>query len=258
MKLRSLMTAAVLFAAVPVAGAENVMPEVVYEPEISSVPGRAIDLRGMVPGMAAQDVRNILRDILGAEPRETTERTVLSGSGVMVTGAPFTKWLAGTVDDEKITAMFSGISSDNRLVMIEREASYGDSASAPVSEDFLAGLTEKYGEPSFRKEVADATGLFWTFKDGRLVPCDDEGRTRCVNPTVAFTNLESAAADFDVIIFAAVGKSGVDGVRVSRFWLSATDLDIKVAADSADEEGLRPALEAAVAESYANAPKPAF
>lgn len=258
MKFTSILAACAMVLAISTVHAEDIVPDVLMQPAMSSVPGRTIDIKGLLPGMTTDEARAILTDILGAEPGESREQTVLSQSGIMVKSVPFTKWLSGTVDGEKISTMYSGFASGNQLVLVSREAEYSDSTSAPMFDAFMAGLLEKYGEPSFRKDWAEAAALIWTFKDGQLVPCDPSGSPQCLEPTSAFSNLRASSQAFDVIIYAAVSRARRDIDRVGQFKMSSTDLSIMAPAEIADKDGLRPALDALVAASAASAPKPTF
>lgn len=257
MKLTSILAACtIMVLAVSVVHAEDVVPDVLLHPVISSVPGRTIDIRGLLPGMTPADVRPLLTEILGAEPREGYEKTALRESGQTVTGTPFIKWLSGEVGSEKTSVMFSGVSSGNQAVLITREAEYRRGDEAPLFDTFLSSLIEKYGEPAFRKDGYNGTAVIWTYKDGQPAACLPDDTPQCLEPASAFSNLNATPKYFDVIVYALVGKTRPDETRVGRYRISSTDLSIKVAADKADEAGLRPALDAVLAEAAANAPKP--
>lgn len=254
MKLTSILAVCAIALTASTAHAEDIVPEVLMQPAVSSVQGRDIDLRGLLPGMSVEEARVVLTDILGSPPRESMGRTVLSADGVTVRGTPFTEWLSGEINGEKITTMFSGVSSGNQLILASREGEYRDRTSAPLFDDFIAGLLEKYGEPSFRRDMFNGAAMVWTFKDGQPVPCEASGTLQCPIPSTMVE--ERSSQNFDVIVFAAVESSLHDRVRAFR--LSSTDQSITVAADEADDAGLRPALEAALAEAVANAPQPVF
>lgn len=256
MKFISIIAACAMALAVTSAQAEDIVPEVVVQPVVSSVPGRAIDIRGLLPGMTTSEARAVLTDILGAEPGESIERTVLYESGIMIKSAPFTKWLSGQAGSEKVSVMFSGISSGNQVTLITREAEYGRDDEAPFFEDFVASLIEKHGEPTYRKDGIGGAALIWTYKDGQPAACFPNDTPQCLEPSSAFSNLRETPKYFDVIVYAAIATGRRDETRVGQFLISSTDLSTKVAADEADEAGLRPALEAALAEAAANAPKP--
>lgn len=256
MKFISILTACAMALAVSSAQADDIVPDVLMQPAMTSVPGRAIDIRGLLPGMTTSEVRSVLTDILGAEPGESMERTVLSDSGIIIKSAPFTKWLSGQVGSEKTSVMFSGISSGNQAVLVTREAEYGRNDEAPLFEDFVTSLVEKYGEPTYRKDGFGGAALIWTYKDGQPAACLPDDTPQCLEPSSAFSNLRETPKYFDVIVYAAIATGRRDETRVGQFRISSTDLSVKVAADEADEAGLRPALEAALAEAAANAPKP--
>lgn len=256
MRFASILAVCAMTLTVSTIHADDIVPEVLMQPAISSVPGRIIDIRGLLPGMTPADARPLLTEILGAEPGESFEKTALRESGQTVTGTPFTKWLSGTVGSEKTSVMFSGVSSGNQAVLITREAEYRREEDAPLFDDFVASLIEKYGEATFRKEGFQTTAMIWTYKDGQPVECLPNDTPQCLEPSSAFSNLGATPKYFDVIIYAAIGKGRPDERRVGQFRISPTDLSIKVAADKADEAGLRPALDAALAEAAANAPKP--
>lgn len=256
MRATSILAACALALTISAAHAEDIVPEVLMQPAISSVPGRAIDIRGLLPGMTPADARPVLSEILGTEPSEGLERTALRESGQTVTGIPFIKWLSGTVGSEETSVMFSGVSSGNQAVLITREAEYRRGEEAPLFDEFVSSLVEKYGEPAFRKDGYNGTAVIWTYKDGQPATCLPNDTPQCLEPASAFSNLNATSKYFDVIVYALVGKGSADDTRVGRFRISSTDLSIKVTADEADEAGLRRALEAALAEAAANAPKP--
>lgn len=256
MKLPSIFAAFALTLGITGTYAEDVAPPVLIEATHSVVPGRIIDIRGLVPGMTPAEVRPILADILGAPPHESMEKTVLSGAGTMVTGTPYTRSMSSHIDDEKIEAFFSGVSSGNQLYLVHREVDFRRSRSdAPLFDDFVAALVAKHGTPSFRKDGASVTHIMWTYKDGQVAPCDPDGTPQCLQPDSAITYLPEIAQTYDVVIYAAVARERGDE-RVALMKMSSADLVLKNAADQADRAGLRPALDAAIAAEAANAPKP--
>lgn len=256
MKLTYVLAACAMLLTTPAVHAEDIAPDVLMQPIEASVPGRIIDIRGLLPGMTPAEARPLLADILGAEPRESYEKTALREAGQTVTGTPFIKWLSGEVGSEKTSVMFSGVSSGNQAVLITREAEYRRGEEAPLFDEFVSSLVEKYGEPAFRKDGYNGTAVIWTYKDGQPATCLPNDTPQCLEPASAFSNLNATSKYFDVIVYALVGKGSADDTRVGQFRISSTDLSIKVTADEADEAGLRRALEAALAEAAANAPKP--
>lgn len=257
MKIALILAASILAATTSMACAQDISPNVLLEANQSSVPGRAIDIRGLVTGMSTEEALAAMVD-LGGVIDEGKERTALSSNGVTVTGTPFTKWLSVNVDGDRTVGWFSGVSSGNQLTLLQREADYRqDRDNAPLFDPFIASLLEKYGEPSFRKDGREVSYFMWTYKDGRPAACDPNGTPPCVEPETAKHYLHELAALYDVIVFAKVGrKSGED--RLLIFELSATDLSIMDAAAKADEAGLRPALEAAISAATTSAPKPSL
>lgn len=243
----------VLFASTTFA--QDVVPEILMGAAQSSVPGRKIDIRGLVPGMSADEARAALASISGTAAEETTTSTTISSNGIMVRSVPYARALWVDHDGERLSARLSGLSSGNQTVFVQREADYRNTdRQAPLYEPFLASLLEKYGTPSFRKDGRSVTYLIWSYKDGQPAPCDPTGTPQCLEPEVAFQYLPQQAEAYDVIVYAAIGReTGSD--RVAIFKLSSTDLSIKWTADEADAAGLRPALDAALAEARAKAPK---
>jgi hypothetical protein len=258
MKFAAILAACAMALAVSTVHAEDIMPDILMQPAQSSVPGRAIDIRGLVPGMSIEEARAALAAVNGGAIRENTYTTSLSGKGQMVSSVPYIKWLSIGDDTDKLSAMFSGISSGNQLTLIKREADYRNNRdAAPLFDGFVDALVQKYGDPSFRKDGNEVTYLMWTYKDGQPAPCDPNGTPQCLEPESAFSYLPERAEVFDVVLSAKVGRQrGSDHALV--FQLALTDLSIKASADVADEEGMRPALDAAIAQAAANAPTPSL
>lgn len=258
MKLITIIAACGMLLATSSAHADDIVPDVLMQPAQSSVPGRAIDIRGLVQGMSIEEARAALVAADAGALRERTYSTSLSSKGHIVRSAPYVKWLGIGGDTDKLSATLSGISSGNQITLINRHGDYrNDREAAPLFDDFVDALVDKYGDPSFRRDGASVTHLMWTYKDGEPAPCDPDGTPQCLPPESAFSYLPERAEFFDVILAAKVGRErGHD--RVLAFQLSLTDLSIKAAADIADEAGMRPALDAAIAESAANAPKPSL
>lgn len=258
MKLISILAACAMALAISTAYAEDIVPDVLIQATQSSVPGRIIDIRGLVPGMSVEEARTALAAIDGTAIQESLSSTVLSTRDHMVRGVPYTKWLTLQNGSDTLSASFSGISSGNQITLVKREADYrGSQDAAPLFDPFIAALVEKYGEPTFRKDGVEVTYMFWTYKDGSAAPCDPNGTPQCMEPETAFPMLPEQAEAFDVMLSAKVGRQrGSDHLLI--FTLALTDLRLKVEADEADEAGLRPALEAAIAGAAAGAPKPAL
>ena len=239
-----------------VALAEDVVPQVVMTPQQSQVPGRAIDIRGLVPGMTLDQARSSLEAVFGFELNEMRERTALREAGVTVTSIPFVKMLSGADETESMMAMFTGIGSGNQVMYVDRTAEYDEIAAAPLFDPFLASIVEKYGEPTQRRDRMDVTSLIWTFKDGQLVHCEYSAVPQCLPPQSAISNVRDSSEFFDVIVFAQATRSRTDRERVEAFNVSSIDLSIVAEAEAADEAGLRAVLGAAVDASRADAVTP--
>lgn len=256
MKIAPILAACVMALAVSSANAEDIMPEVLIQPVVSSVPGHTIDIRGLVPGMGLEEARAVLIAVDGGAIDENMSSTVLSQGDQMVRSVPYIKWFSTKEATDKTSAMFSGLSSGSQITLIKREADYrGNRAAAPLFDPFVDALLDKYGEPSFRKDGREVTYLFWTYKNGQTAPCDPNGTPQCLQPESAFLYLPEQADVHDVILSAKVGRER-DSDHLLIFQLALTDLSIKIASDIADESGMRPALDAAIAAAAASAPKP--
>lgn len=256
MKFASILAVGALALATPLVHAQDIIPQILIEATPSAVPGRIIDIRNLVPGMTADEVRPVLAAIQGSAPNENLQKTALSGSGTSVTGTPYTRSMSSRNDGELIEVFFSGVSSSNQTYLIRRELDFGRSgADAPLFDAFVDALVDKYGTPSLRKDGTAVTHLMWTYKNGRTAACNPDGTPQCLQPDSAISNLPELAETFDVIIYAAVARErGANHVTLAK--MSSTDLVRKAAADQADTDGLRPALDAAIAAAAANAPKP--
>ncbi|KQN74798.1 hypothetical protein [Devosia sp. Leaf64] len=256
MTLRSILATVAIALLASAAAAQDIVPEVLLQPAQSSVPGRTIDIRGLVTGMSVEEARSAFADLGGDAPNENTSSFVLSGKGQTVQSAPYTSVLYQGDETDQLSAKFSALSSGNQITLVAREADYRRAPeAAPLFDDFVSALVAKYGEPSFRKDGREVTYLRWTYKDGLPVPCYPEGTPQCLEPQSAMMMLPQQAEAFDVIVSAMVGrKRGEDSLIA--FKLALTSLELKLAADMADEAGMRPALEQAIAAAAANAPKP--
>ncbi|WP_156464036.1 hypothetical protein [Devosia sp. Leaf420] len=257
MKAIGIITAMALAMVAPGLRADDIVPDRLMEASQSAIPGRQIDVIGLVPGMTPEEAIPVLTEILGEKPYASQSQTMLRDGGVSVTSVPFVSGLSGEANDEAFELFFSGLSSGNQLLMIRRQGEYG-SAGAPKVADFVQSLRGKYGEPSFVEQGFNATVLVWTFKDGQQVVCHKQEAPQCLSTDAAFTMIEQSALDFDVLIYAAVAPRPSDPERVGMFRISSADLRIKLAAETADQAGLQNALEAAVDAADAAAPKPAF
>lgn len=256
MTLRSILAAVTIALLASATAAEDIVPDVLMQPAQSSVPGRTIDIRGLVTGMSLGEARSAFAGLLGEEPSENTSSFVLSGKGQMVQSVPYTSVLYSGDETDQLSAKFSALSSGNQITLITREADYRRAPeAAPLFDEFVSALVAKYGEPTFRRDGREVTYLRWTYKNGRPTPCDPESDPQCVEPQSAITMLPGTAETFDVIISAMVGRKR-DEEQLLGFKLALTDLKLKLAADHADEAGMRPALEEAIAAAAANAPKP--
>lgn len=256
MTLRSILAAVTIALLASATAAEDIMPNVLMQPAQSSVPGRTIDIRGLVTGMSLEEARLAFAGLKGEEPSENTSSFVLSGKGQMVQSVPYTSALYQGDETDQLSAKFSALSSGNQVTLITREADYRRAPeAAPLFDEFVSALVAKYGEPTFRRDGREVTYLRWTHKNGQPAPCDPEGTPQCPEPQSAITMLPGTAETFDVIISAMVGRKR-DEEQLLGFKLALTDLKLKLAADHADETGMRPALEEAIAAAAANAPKP--
>ena len=256
MTLRSILATAAIALFASAALAQDIMPDVIMEPAHSSVPGRTIDIRGLVTGMSVQEARSVFTALGDAAPNENTSSFVLSGKGQMVKSAPYTRVLYIGDESDRLSATFSALSSGNQITLVEREGDYRRAPeAAPLFDEFVSALVAKYGEPSFRKDGREVTYLRWTYKNGLPVPCDPEGTPQCLEPQSAITMLPEQAETFGVILSAMVGRKRNEEQLIA-FKLALADLDLRLAADRADEAGMRPALEEAIAAAAANAPKP--
>jgi hypothetical protein len=236
--------------------AEDAVPEVLMEAAVSTVGNRRIDILGISPGMTVEQVRAALDASVEGEVEEDLQRTVLSHSGIRVTGSPFIRQLAVETEQEEIEIEFSGISSGNQAILVKRDAIFEDPTSAPIFDDVVASLVEKFGEPSIASERMDQTTMLWMFKDGNPARCQRQGTPQCLDPESALMVAEQSLQYFDVIVFAAVRRSDAASDRVGILRQSSTDVAIAVAAEAADVAGLQPALDAAVASSIAGATQP--
>lgn len=256
MTLRSILATAAIALFASTAAAQDIMPDVLMQPAHSSAAGRTIDIRGLVTGMSVEEARSAFATLGGEEARENTSSFVLSGKGQMVKSTAYTSVLYQGDETDQLSAEFSALSSGNQITLITREADYRRAPeAAPLFDEFVSALVAKYGEPTFRKDGHEVTYLRWTYKDGQPAPCDPEGTPQCLEPQSAITMLPGSAEAFDVIISAMVGRMRNEE-QLLGFKLALTDLELKLAADRADEEGMRPALDEAIAAAAANAPKP--
>ena len=256
MTLRSILATAAIALFVSSTAAQEIMPDVLRQPNISSVPDRVIDIRGLVTGMSLKEARSVFAALGNEAPNENTSSFVLSDKEQMVKSVPYTRVLYQGDETDRLSATFSALSSGNQITLIAREADYRRAPeSAPLFDEFVTALVAKYGEPTFRKDGREVTHLRWTYKNGQPAPCDPEGTPQCLEPQLAITMLPAQAEAFDVVLTALVGRQR-DADKLIAFKLALTDLELKLAADLADEAGMRPALDDAIAAAAANAPKP--
>lgn len=255
MKLTNLLALCALLLS-PGVNAQDIDPQVLKSPQPSQVEGRNIDILGLMPGMGLEEARSAMSNFLAMEPNESEAQTHVFEGSVSIASMPYVEWLYGSKGSENLEAKFSGIGSGNQLVLVRRDAEYGKVDEAPLFDAFIASLLEKYGEPSFRDDRAVGSQLMWTYKNGAAAACDPTGDHQCLEPENAITLLDQAAQSYDVIVSATVLRARADDARVSMFKMRSTDLSVVQATGEADQLGLQPALDAAVAQSTRDAPVP--
>lgn len=258
MKFTALLAASVIAIAATAAHAEDVVPDAILQPVVTSIVDRQVDIRGLLPGMRLNEARAALANSMGVAPNERREQLRLRDGSISVSSAPYVSWLVGESSGERTAAMFSGMPGGNQLVLVRRDGEYQRVSDAPMFDDFVSGLIAKYGEPSYRRDAYQASVFYWTYREGQQVQCDPQGRPQCIDGDGAFMVMDQIGDSVDVIVYAAVGRRVGDPNRVQQFRMSSTDLRIKRATDEADSAALQPALEAALAEAAANAPKAMF
>jgi hypothetical protein len=236
--------------------AEDFAPSVLMQPDVSQVPGRHIDIMGLAPGMSVEAARAVLTELQGSEPKQRLQQTRIHEGSVSVTSTPYVASLEALSGSEWLGVQFSGASSGNSIVLVQRDVRYQSVAEAPIFDQFINSLVEKYGTPTFQREGMEGSILMWTYKEGTSAPCDPSGNPQCLAPESAFNMLSEAAKHYDVVIYAAVVRALTDRNRVSKFKMSSTDLELKLAADQADVAGLQSALVQSVTASESNAESP--
>jgi hypothetical protein len=249
--LASSIIAATLFSSITMAS-DIVEPTVRIQIEPRKIDGRQIDVLGIVPGMTAAEVENILtaHDVKG---RIDTRKGTVGGNirGVNVRTAEFTQSMsvetrfdANSPIHETIIGSYSTPASGNRLMRFSRQVSYRNALEAPEYSTILDSVLAKYGTPSVRKERREGfvgDDLTYHYKAGRQINCERTSPQRC--PIDVGTYDVGLSEDFrrgaeivDLVITIKLSRNG--GGRITGMTIEVVDWGLQAQASSADIDAL--------------------
>ena len=185
-------------------------PAATFTPEITTIPGRAIDIIGVTPGMTPDEAKLALSQTYEADRLHVSEFGYRMGKdNVWVETTPFANEIRfdDMFDDlsDRFSAKFTGPAGANRVATVERRVRFPQSG-GPTEATLHAALLEKYGEPSYFQE-----GRFyiWQFKDGALVPCTNRSDASCSRPVASYDYIrDQKPAEMDYVIMADIEEGG--------------------------------------------------
>lgn len=262
MRIALAMTTALLVATAAMAA--EYTPAVLLQPEPTLVEGRNLDILGITTGMTPDAVRAWYSETY---PDETFNEAVTSiqirHEGISVATVPFvnglyTKSRSGGHDDKEATEefrfSFTGPASGNQLVQARRIVSFPSAANAPFIDDVVAGLLQKYGEPTERDDKFNGVDLEWRFKSGAPHVCQygcmaRDGYQIGAIPDMAADSLDNGDLLLSIRVTRLSTEQRVKQIRADLIDMSKTKL-----AANADMESILQEADRQLSEAPAGTP----
>ncbi len=204
----------------------------VSPPATYNLPGRAVDVLGIVPGMSPTAVRDILSKRYG-DVQTFQDNLGLEERGAAVSTAPFlTRMTAGTRSDQ-VTVWFATPTTGNGVVEVSRQLIYADPAKAPELRQVQAELVAKYGPPADAPSSpnAEVAVFTWAYGNGKPAPCPQGSCRAEVSEGLNMANIavyERAARNGHPLLIVASLLSAIDRPeRASSVSLTVSDAATK-------------------------------
>ncbi|RYG87509.1 MAG: hypothetical protein EON59_07195 [Alphaproteobacteria bacterium] len=233
--MKSLLVAAVAVAVTVAspAAAAPFTPTAAISLLKSEIPGRLIDVIGVVPGMTADEAREVLAATYAPDDIRLREQGYRMGKdNVWVETTPFP--VEVSVDDfmrstgDTFSAKLTGLAGDNKVVVATRKVKFPESG-GPTEDTLHAAVIEKYGTPSFS---IDGRFYVWQFKDGQLVPCTNRGGDVCNRPAQSYDYIRGQeASPVDYVILVQIEEGGY--WQANPRWMTTTVSDMKLINEAA-------------------------
>ena len=248
--MNKLVCAAILATALismPTFASDVVPANARIQVEPREIKGQALDLLGIVPGMTVQDFERRMNahNIPGRIEREegSVGGTI---NGVQIRTVSFVQRLLFTTQltdknnvSDHVNAVFSTPASGNRIMSLRRELNYHNAVEAPMFDEFLASIRNKFGNPSGQRNLAISQGveLMYVFQAGRIMPCQQMAGGSCPELSTIYSmqDLElferaSAIADYQINIIMQRNPQG----RMNSLQMSVVDIGMRHRAMAAD------------------------
>ncbi|WP_404401355.1 hypothetical protein [Pelagibacterium halotolerans] len=248
----------------PATAGDLFVPAVSFPASRTSVPDRAIDVLGLVPGLSVEEARAALAAI--HDPGAITEHTTaftIGARGVSVQTEEFLGTMEAGRSDDRIEIFFAGPAAENQSFAVERVVRYPQVLTAPTVAAIAEALIAKYGTPSynsrdFRETVSPE--MVWSFAGEAQISCMGFGGYGSGQGCpVAWTLLEYAPhrldaiarepLGFDLVIVAKLETHREDRTKVAGFTVTVSDLLRRKRAAAADTAAMVAELERVHAEA---------
>lgn len=225
-------------------------PSVLLTPEPTVVESRIIDVLGLVPGMTPGAVRDWYAKTYPADSfKEGVTSIQIRHQGLVVATEPFVNSLytnrfaspppgADVTQTDEFRFSFTGPASGNQLVQIRRSAHFPNPEIAPFIDDVVAGILQKYGEPTGRKDKFNGVDMEWRFQNGQPFTCQWDCIDRDGYQVQAIPDMAAEGpAKGDVLLKISVTRLSSDQ-RVRNIHTDLYDLAKTKQAANADMESI--------------------
>lgn len=204
------------------------------EPSVYHPAGRAIDVLGIVPGMAPSSVHAILAKQFG-DVQTVKENLGLEDHGDVVATQPFITKMLARKDSDEITVWFATPTTGASVVEVSRQTTYFDAAAAPAMAQARAELIAKYGPPAFDGPVL-RTGemrlLAWSYQGDKPTPCPQSSCRAYLSDGLEVGDMatykRAVGAGHELTIVATLLSSVADPAKALSVMVAANDAATKL------------------------------
>lgn len=258
--MRRVTISALFFASMLSATAAQNSPTPPQKFESYSVSGLAVDMLGFQTTTPAHTLIEALKkeysgDNQSVEVQNSVQSYTVKGVSIKLPPVPgmAKAYRAFPEKDEshELSFYFTGPSSGNYLVYMDRSVRYRDHLKSPTIESVVGQLTAKYGQPSqpVEKDLMGATYARWAYKNGEPVSCQ---KFTCgwirdlagynMNSSALKSSRQEKAIDYEIGV--KIDAHFTDKSKVERISMSFLDVRAYGPAVEADLAELKKRAEA--------------